>query len=91
MPVISIYEDAPNQPDKLQVARFYVELGHNIKEARKRAGLRQMDVALACGILRSSLALIEGGRQTLAVHQLATIATSCNVTIEALVPNLLEV
>ena len=60
------------------------KIGHNIRELRKKAGLSQIDFAVAVGIDRSYLSEIENGKRNLTVMLLQNIATILSVKIEDL-------
>lgn len=65
-------------------------IGAKIKEARKKAGLTQVELAKAAGISRSYLADAEGGRYNPSVKTLVSIASVCGVDLNFLV-DMLEI
>lgn len=65
---------------------LYVVIGGRIKQARKAAGLTQADIAERTGYLRSTIANIERGGQSLAVHSMLGIAAALGVSLAALLP-----
>lgn len=65
---------------------LYVVIGGRIKQARKAAGLTQADIAERTGYLRSTIANIERGGQSLAVHSMLSIAAALGVSLAALLP-----
>jgi transcriptional regulator with XRE-family HTH domain len=64
---------------------FYVQLGARIAEARKAAGLTQVQLAEALGIAQQTMAHYEGGVSRIAVAMLPTVAKVLGVSIEDLV------
>jgi len=67
--------------------RLYKYLGRAIAERRKKAGLKQEDLAKAIGLARASLANVENGRQRIMVHQLFLMVEALKLqSITDLVP-----
>ena len=60
-------------------------IGAKIKDARKKAGLTQVELAVAAGMSRSYLADVEGGRYNPSVKKLVSIAAVCGVDLNFLV------
>ena len=60
------------------------ELGQNIAEARKRAGMKQEDFARLIGLDRSAVSRIESGERKVDSIELATIAGVLGVTERSL-------
>ena len=60
-------------------------IGAKIREARKKAGLTQVQLANAAGISRSYLADAEGDRYNPSVKTLVSIAKVCGVDLNFLV------
>ena len=56
---------------------FYVQLGARIADARKAAGLTQVQLAEALGIAQQTMAHYEGGVSRIAVAMLPTAAKVC--------------
>jgi transcriptional regulator with XRE-family HTH domain len=61
-------------------------VGQRIAEARAVTGLSQQQLAAHLGLTRSSVANIEGGRQSVDAVQLAQLARALRVTLDALLP-----
>lgn len=59
-------------------------IGQNICTLRKRAQLRQIDLAVAVGIDCSYLSTIENGKRNPTVLLLQNIATALNVPLQEL-------
>lgn len=53
---------------------LYRQLGKNLFQARKRAGLTQLEVAKAIGLTRGSIANVERGHQRIHVDTLVGLA-----------------
>lgn len=53
---------------------IYARIGKILLDHRKQMGMRQIDIASACGISRPSLANIEKGRQALSIDLLYRLA-----------------
>ena len=60
-------------------------IGAKVKEARKKAGLTQVELSKAAGISRSYLDDVEGGRYNPSVKKLVSIAAVCGVDLNFLV------
>jgi transcriptional regulator with XRE-family HTH domain len=58
--------------------------GERVRAARDLAGLRQQDLADATGLVRSSIANIEAGRQELSLTAAVRIAAVLNTTVGTL-------
>lgn len=65
-------------------------IGTRVKDARKKAGLTQVELATAAGMSRSYLADVEGGRYNPSVKKLVSIAAACGVDLNFLV-DMLEI
>lgn len=65
---------------------IYIEIGKRIREERKALGFNQTDLAQEVGILRTSIANIEAGRQRLPIYMLYRIATALGITVNDLLP-----
>lgn len=59
-------------------------IGKNIRHLRKKAGLSQIDLAVAVGIDRSYLSEIENGHTNMTIMLLQNCATVLNVALEDL-------
>lgn len=71
--------------------QFYIKLGLNIINARKRAGMKQEDLAELLTLSRASLVNIEKGRQKPSLHILYDIAMCTKTNLEELFPEVSEV
>ncbi|MET7499564.1 helix-turn-helix domain-containing protein [Streptomyces microflavus] len=76
--------------DDTQNDRFYVTVGDRIRGARIAARLTQADLASRLGLVRSSIANIEAGRQRVPLHTLVAIATALAVEVTELIPDRAE-
>jgi transcriptional regulator with XRE-family HTH domain len=63
---------------------FYKKLGELIKNARKRAGLNQDDVAKYLDLTRISIVNIEKGNQKVQLHSLLEIAKLLEIDVAEL-------
>ena len=61
------------------------QIAKNVKDARTRSDLTQVEVAQALGIHQSAYSRIERGRQCITADQLLTLATILNVRPEILI------
>lgn len=59
-----------------------MSVGLLIREARKRAGLTQEQLAVASGITRGHVIALENGRYNPTVKTLSAIAEACGATLE---------
>jgi transcriptional regulator with XRE-family HTH domain len=73
--------------DHTQEQEYYYQLGINIKEARKTAGLSQEILAEQLGLSRASIVNVEKGRHRLNIHILVELAEALKVNIEKLLPS----
>jgi transcriptional regulator with XRE-family HTH domain len=55
---------------------IYARLGEEIRRRRERRGLSQAQLAERIGVGRTTVTMIEGGGQALAIHQLLEIAAA---------------
>jgi transcriptional regulator with XRE-family HTH domain len=69
---------------------LYVAIGARVREARKRCGWNQADLASAVNLTRSSIANFEAGRQRPPVHVALLIAKVLDTPMETLLPPLGE-
>lgn len=58
---------------------IYSQIGQTIRTIREDRDITQLDLGLAVGMYRDSIVNLEGGRKTLHVHTLITIAQALNV------------
>lgn len=68
-------------------ARLYKEIGQRLRGHRRRVKRSQGEVAEALGIVRSSLANIEAGRQRLTIHTLYRICAELNISASEALPS----
>lgn len=66
---------------------LYTEIGTRIREARKRRGWSQLELAQAVNLTRSSVANLEAGRQRPPVHVALLIAHALTVPVDELLPS----
>jgi transcriptional regulator with XRE-family HTH domain len=64
---------------------FYAQLGRRIAEARKAAGITQVELAQTLGIAQQTMAHYEGGVSRIGVETLRTVAKAVSVSIEELI------
>jgi transcriptional regulator with XRE-family HTH domain len=64
---------------------FYAQLGRRIAEARKAAGITQVELAQTLGIAQQTMAHYEGGVSRIGVEMLRTVAKTLSVSIEELI------
>ncbi len=63
---------------------FYEQLGRRIAEARKAAGITQVELAQALGVAQQTMAHYEGGVSRIPVALLPVVARSVGVSIDTL-------
>lgn len=56
-------------------------IGRRIREARKKADLTQMELAVAIDVSRSHLTHVENGKNWLSIEKLALLATETDVKL----------
>lgn len=61
------------------IAALYENLGQQIRSAREVRGLSQQEVANVIGLMRSSVANIEGGRQRITVHSMIAVCQALDL------------
>lgn len=71
----------------IEEGQLYREIGQRLRAHRRRLGRKQGAVAEGLGILRSSLANIEAGRQRITVHTLYRICAELNLPIADVLPS----
>jgi transcriptional regulator with XRE-family HTH domain len=64
---------------------FYEQLGRRIADARKEAGITQVELAKVLGVAQQTMAHYEGGSARIAVAMLPTIARVLGLSIEELI------
>lgn len=62
----------------------YEALGRRVKSARRRAGIRQADLAKKLGISYQYMSMIETGKRKLSLGMLVSLANELGVTTEYL-------
>lgn len=65
-------------------------IGHNIRELRKQAHMRQIDLAVMVGIDCSYLSAIENGKRNPSILLLQNIATVLNVSAKNYCPKICQ-
>ncbi len=65
---------------------IYKAFGLKLRDARKRAGLTQVDLADRVGLSRTSITNIEKGRQGISLHMLLQLASAVGVQPVGLLP-----
>ena len=61
---------------------FYQELGLQIRDTRRAAGMNQQQLADAIGFARTSIVNIEAGRQGITVHLLMDISDALGIDVD---------
>jgi transcriptional regulator with XRE-family HTH domain len=69
-----------------QAQEYYYQLGINIQEARKTAGLSQEILGNKVGLSRPSIVNIEKGRHKIAIHQLIEITEALGIELGTVLP-----
>jgi transcriptional regulator with XRE-family HTH domain len=64
---------------------IYVQFGQAVKKRRKAKRLSQTDLGDLTQLGRATIAAIEGGRQTVALHQAMEISDALSIGIEQLI------
>ena len=70
----------------MMIEPIYADLARRLREARKRRGLTQAELAERAGMTRTALVTVERGKQRLAVHQLIDLANALEVEPAMLLP-----
>ena len=65
-------------------AVFLKEVGTNLREARKRAGLRQVEVEAKAGVAYRHYQDIEAGKVNVSLDTLCRLASAFNTTVSNL-------
>lgn len=77
--------DTPTLADANRaVLALYEEIGRRIRAFRKDRGLTQGDLGAAVGLMRSSMANVEVGKQRTPLHTLITIAQCLGTDLQTL-------
>ena len=66
--------------------KFYLELGKNIKKARRDLHLTQQQLADLLDLNRTSITTIEMGKQKILAYTLVEFASKLKVTVKDLLP-----
>lgn len=66
--------------------KVYLEFGTRLRRARKSRELSQDELALRAGIGRATIATIEMGKQTVALHQLYSLSEALHISLDQLLP-----
>ncbi len=74
----------------MAVNGLYSEIGKRIKAEREALGFSQSDLAREIGLLRTSVANIEAGRQRLPIHMLYAVACALGISAYDLLPMKVE-
>ena len=72
---------------QLNEAILYNLIGEGVKQQRIRVGMTQVQLADAVGVLRTSIANIEAGRQKLPLHLLYKLCMELGVEVADILPN----
>jgi transcriptional regulator with XRE-family HTH domain len=67
-------------------ANFVAEIGARIREARRKNGLTQAEVAKSSGLNRSFLGAMERGARNFSLETLFEVAKALKVEAQSLVP-----
>lgn len=70
---------------------LYLEIGSRLKQRRSEIGRTQDELADAVGLLRTSIANIESGRQRTPVHVLYNLCLALSTDLEAILPSAKEI
>lgn len=65
----------------MDTAVFLKEVGTNLREARKRAGLRQVEVETKAGVAYRHYQDIEAGKVNVSLDTLCRLASAFNTTV----------
>jgi len=76
--------------DPTETEAFYIRLGGDIAAMRKQAGLTQVALARLVGMARTSITNIEAGVQRPALHVLAVLCQTLNITLDDMVAGAVE-
>lgn len=74
-----------------RIERVFALTGRRIQVAREKAGITKEALASAVRLDRSSIALIESGKQRLPIDRLYEIARALQTTVQRLLPDMNEV
>lgn len=75
-----------NAPILTLMRNLYAVLGGKLKEARRKAGLTQDQLARRVSLSRTSITNIESGTQAVQIHQLYQIAAEIGISPQDLLP-----
>ncbi len=65
---------------------LYSDFGARLRRARKNRELSQDDLASKTGIGRATIATMETGKQTVALHQLYALCEALSIRVNQLLP-----
>lgn len=71
---------------QINEAVLYNLIGEGVKQQRIRVGMTQVQLANAVGVLRTSIANIEAGRQKLPLHLLYKLCMELGVEVADILP-----
>jgi transcriptional regulator with XRE-family HTH domain len=71
--------------------QLYRFVGARVRERRRSLKLTQAHLAAKVGLLRSSVANIEAGRQRITLHVLYHLCEALNIDVVAALPSIAEV
>ena len=66
---------------------LYREIGARLKQRRSEIGTTQDELADSVGLLRTSIANIESGRQRTPIHVLYNLCSALGTSLEAILPS----
>ena len=72
----------------MNIEPIYVDLARRLREARRKRGLTQAELAEKAGMTRTALVTVERGKQRLAVHHLVALANALEMEPAMLLPKL---
>ena|SRR3989344_4594868 len=70
---------------------LYITIGSNIRKARRKLEISQLELSRRMKLSRASIANIESGRQRLAIHQVYRLSKSLGIQIPDILPPSSEV
>lgn len=76
---------------RTRIQRVYSLIGSQIKLIRQKKDISQEDLAKRAGLTRTSIVLIENGRQRLPIDRLYNIAKALQISPARLLPDIHEV
>ena len=70
----------------MTIEPLYTDLARRLREARRKRGLTQAELAEKAGMTRTALVTVERGKQRLAVHHLVALASALEIEPAMLLP-----